>query len=382
MSVEPPKKKKTCKRCEEYLLIIKSLEDKLKILSGDNDIIIQSEDDENTDEKNDEKISLIVRVDELYEMLGRCRSDSSVIIADIVKIKNKLSKNFTLFEYEDLLEKFFLKFESSSSGRCFSVSQKGTLLSELFTPLDLRLLKNPKYIDCTITPDDIFSLKNIIQSTIIPPSTYIPFKEPSYEIIPETALSILPIKEILMTLLASKVPYQNFVYLPPESYTFYFLNRIDDKKVRRWTQDNRCQNITIDIADKYLPMCVNLFRKIYFDIFNDNVFVKAHIDVASSCFGYNDNKILATEINQLFKNILVLANRAKLRNIIQNIIKQHATISQGEQECFNMVSDDSLLLKTISQEDENFDRNILSQMFDGIDREEKEFLCKVFEKKS
>jgi len=109
-----------------------------------------------------------------------------------------------------------------------------------------------------------------------------------------------------------------------------------------------------------LPYCINLFRKIYNDVFSDNIYRPDYIQ---------KSQIMEFDCEQLMLNIILLSHPMELCKMFQGIIIKNCTFTCTELDKFDLHGDDKLQqTKYISGECGNGDdtQGIIKRLFDGI----------------
>ena len=126
--------------------------------------------------------------------------------------------------------------------------------------------------------------------------------------------------------------------------------------------DCRLVELSEQIINNVRPFLINLFRKIYQDIFNDN--------------DYRENYSIKTEITgndfeQLIQNIFILSDSFRFYNIMRKIIKDNSTYQSTENDRVNIFGDDLILKKRFSKNVVNVDKvDIVKLLFDNITNEQ------------
>ena len=108
---------------------------------------------------------------------------------------------------------------------------------------------------------------------------------------------------------------------------------------------------------------MNLFRKIYSDIFNDNVYRQ----------DYRDKAVIAsTDCEQLRINIMALSKQRSFCDTLRNIIVKYCTIQPSKLDKFNFQGDDTMNKRNFAQETDSPKEmiEIMKQLFDNITEEE------------
>ena len=97
--------------------------------------------------------------------------------------------------------------------------------------------------------------------------------------------------------------------------------------------DCRLETITTVMCTELLPYCIDLYRKLYRDMFRDNNYRSDCDDVYS---------LAGNELEQLAENITILHNQEKCRNIIGSMVKEKAQLFPTDNDKINVRTDDTM----------------------------------------
>jgi hypothetical protein len=89
------------------------------------------------------------------------------------------------------------------------------------------------------------------------------------------------------------------------------LEKIKEDK-RCWKMECRLEDFSTDFADNVLPYCISLFRKIYKDVFEDNIYRPDYM---------TKSQILEFDCEQLVQNIILLAQPIKVFSLSPKAIQ-------------------------------------------------------------
>ena len=147
-------------------------------------------------------------------------------------------------------------------------------------------------------------------------------------------------------------------------YQFYILEKLDEN--RYWKFINRFEYIALDLYDMLLSYSINLFRKLYRDVFSDNLFRK-DFDKKSYIF--------ENEASQLLNNILKLTQPLKFVTMCQNIIINNCTYIPQNDDIIKYHKDSIVQFQKYHQfnscpnQCEDNTTEILQRVFDQIDED-------------
>ena len=177
------------------------------------------------------------------------------------------------------------------------------------------------------------------------------------------------LRECVERCLINKYGFQNIIYLSrPKSsikdpYSFYTLEKIKEDK-RCWKMECRLEDFSIDFTDNVLPYCISLFRKIYKDVFEDNIYRPDYM---------TKSQILEFDCEQLVQNIILLAQPISLYKMFHELIISKSTFTSTESDKFNLYGDDKLQQKRFESNTNDSDEDtcqIIKRLFDGISHDD------------
>ena len=243
----------------------------------------------------------------------------------------------------------------------------GTIMKSL-NSIDARLILYGHYYDIPMDMDEFSKFKICLDLSAKFSSYYTPFDfQESIKLFYNYGTVLLSIKHCVEKYLINRYGFHNIVYIQTKQsteedpYSFYILENITKDK-RYWKMDCRLVELSEQIINNVRPFLINLFRKIYQDIFNDN--------------DYRENYSIKTEITgndfeQLIQNIFILSDSFRFYNIMRKIIKDNSTYQSTENDRVNIFGDDLILKKRFSKNVVNVDKvDIVKLLFDNITNEQ------------
>jgi hypothetical protein len=138
---------------------------------------------------------------------------------------------------------------------------------------------------------------------------------------------------------------------------------------RFWRMDCRLETFCSILIAEIGSHCVSLFRRIYFDIFRDNIYRPDYMNKAV---------ILSQDGEQLFQNIITLSYRKTFYDMIKDLVIQHCTLKATKHDKFNLQADDKLQKNTYSKivDDEEELYSFIEKLFDNIEKKDIDELLK------
>lgn len=256
----------------------------------------------------------------------------------IRELRHQLLGVLDLDKYIAVLNSHVKEFTAFLTSKKHETKKITTTVSSLLYPIEQRLIKYGNYYDTSISPDEVNKLEVCLIYHMPQSKRYVPFNfDESIKKILNHGLALFPIKSILTRMLINKYGFPNVVYRgerKPDMFAFYTLETADSKRV--WKMDCRLLNLADNISKFLITYCINMFRTIYFDVFNHNKYVE----------GYESKAVICREdCVQLFENIISLSKPKQTCDMLRNIVSEFSTIKPTEQDKFNFQADDKLVSK-------------------------------------
>ena len=136
---------------------------------------------------------------------------------------------------------------------------------------------------------------------------------------------------------------------------------IENKK-RYWNMDCRLEDFSNKFIDNIRPYLIDMFRKMYFDVFCDNDYRDNFLQKVSK---------IELDLKQIIQNICLLCNPKKFNKFMRKIVKDKATYKVTVNDIKNFSTDDSSQRRRFENEKETIDPvEIMKLMFDNMSSEE------------
>jgi hypothetical protein len=230
--------------------------------------------------------------------------------------------------------------------------------------IEKRLMLYNKYYNTTIDVDDLHRVKCAMFNNIEHNKEFKPYS-PDYTYMTNYMICLVPLKEFLRSIFENAYGFHSIIYLnydkssKEDPYTFYTLDECEQDR-RLWKMDCRLENVAVNIGETLLTFCEDLFRRIYYNIFNDNEYRENFLQ-------YSQTTIC--DCKQLLNTIFILCNSKKLRNLCKEIVCNFCTYTPSTRDKFDTVKDDrfqkNMLKKEYFSNEHKF--VIMSRLFDNID---------------
>lgn len=288
-------------------------------------------------------------------------------LATVKETRNNLLPYVSLPEYINLLNGHIETLNNILNNKKYTKSKITEIISICLSALDMRLLSYEKYTVANLDTDDIHRFDRCLCRTI----TFLP----EYSVFDKTTFFqnfynyssvIFPMKKNIERYLFNKYSFHNVIYVPLEKsqpedpYSFYFLREInkDRNKIKRcWNLDCRLEDLSNEFIYNIKPYLINLFRKLYHDVFRDNEYRE----------DYNSKSSLTEyDMEQLLQNIFYLNKPKEFCLNFRDIVKTNASHTPTENDKFNLYSDDAIQKRRLNNRKEEECKDVAFDLFDDM----------------
>ena len=363
---EDKKKKKTYRTVKEY---IKTSERELDSKLQEDVVRVDKEIDQIVYDNFDVSHKEITEsLEKLFDTITNNRV-YTISLSSIKTIRKKLLGKLSIEEYKNILLDHIKRLYNIFSQRNFSNKKIVSIISSSLTPLDMRLSCYEGYTNINIDVDEVHKFGLVLEILIEHQKRFVIYeKKVFFDNIKNYGLSLFELRECIERCLINRYGFQNVIYLPrPKSsvkdkYSFYTLEKVTEEK-RCWKMECRLEDFSIDFTDNVLPYCILLFRKIYKDVFEDNIY---RLDYMTK------SQILEFDCEQLIQNIILLSQPITLCKMFQELITSKCTFTPTESDKFNLYGDDKIQQKRFeSSIDSDEDTcQVIKRLFDGISNDD------------
>ena len=318
---------------------IRREEEKVKELGRENNFNIS---------KND----ILEELDKLFDKIAKGRIGGIEKLSESIReMRNKLLGVFNLEDYIKLIKANIGRQNDILTKKKYESKKITDLIFKSLSPLDCRLVFYKKYYDTELSIDDIQRLKKAMDYNTEHPKRYIPFSiSDTCREMCNYCVCVSSIKPICKRVFLNRYGFPNIVYLDREKsdkendpYSFYILEKVEDGK-RFWKMECRLEELSRILGEQIRNYCIGIFRKIYFDVFSDNVYRENYMEKSYAT---------KTDCEQLLYNIVFLSNGKHFCNFLRKTIVKNNTIKPEILDKFNIISDDILVKKNFINEIEN-----------------------------
>jgi hypothetical protein len=313
--------------------------------------------------------TIVQKINQHFEKLKTSKIYQPILI-EIKKERTKLLGLISIVEYIKILENHYANLKTFFDTKNYNPKKTQDMIVKSMSTIDLRLGHFKGYTTTTLEPDDMETFTRSLNLFINHQKEFIPCDNNTiYGNIKNYSIVMFELKDCIKRCVINTYGCNNIVYLnytkstPEDPYTFYILKKVD--KARLWVMDCRLETFTLCLISNLLPYCKDLFRKIYKDVFEDNVHRENYT------LKLNETK---DECEQLLHNIITLAKPMEMCKIVQKIIMKECEITPSEIDKFDFYGDDKIQQKKFQKHfSENIKENpidVIISLFDTITEED------------
>ena len=309
------------------------------------------------------------RIEELFIQLQNNRIYTSTLNT-MKDLRRKLLGKINIEEYSSLVSSHVKRLEDIFSNKKYNIKKINKIISGSLTPLDSRLIHYEGYIDISIEVDELQKFGLVLGILVHHDKNFTPYdKQLFFKNIKNYGLSLFELPECIQRCLVNKFGFHNIIYVNRDNskqisdpYSFYVLNNVKDSN-RLWKMECRLEDFTLDFISSLLPYCIHLFRKIYKDVFTDNIYRPDYI---------YKSQVTEFDCEQLLQNIILLSKPNLLCKTLQQIIINNCTFTITEIDKFDFHGDDKLQQKRLAKaidKDEDI-HQVFKTIFDQINTDD------------
>lgn len=306
---------------------------------------------------------IIDSLEKLFDDIVNCRK-YTVPLSSVRQIRNKLLGKLTLEEYIKLLYEHITRLEGIFSERNYPKKKIQKIVASSLTPLDMRLTYYSGYTNSTIEYDEVQIFGLALEILVKHDKQFVPYdKHKFFKDIQNYSLSLLELKDCVKRCLINRYGFNNVIYIHKSksslSDPFSFYTLVSSSETRCWRMECRLEDFSTDLADNVLPFCIQLFRKIYNDVFDDNIYRHDYMTKA---------QIMEFDCEQLIQNIILLSKPMEICKLVQEIIVSKCTMTSTEYDKFDLYGDDKIQQKRFSNTkySDKDSLQTIKSLFDGI----------------
>lgn len=303
--------------------------------------------------------------DECFENIINSRAGYTKILETIKKTRMNIIGSMSYDDYKNLLishNKVLTNIFETKNCVEKKIVQN---ISKSLSPLDMRILLYNGYTTVPLDMDDIQKFKICLEISVPNHQVFAPFNEEYIKHFQNYSSAVFSLKDNIERCLFNRYGFFNVIYLPlkksldNDPFSFYILNKVE-KNTKYWIMDCRLEELTNKIITNIRPYYIELFRKLYYDVFHDNEYRLNYSTTTT---------ITENDCEQLIQNIFILSNPKKFCKYLRDIVKNKATYQATSYDKFNLSNDDFLQKKRFEKNDFDVVETV-KLLFDNITSEE------------
>ena len=273
--------------------------------------------------------------DEIFSKINSSKNIQVKYLKEIKKMRSQLSTEIDIDVYIQVCEDHVKKFTQILTDKNTSDKKIHTNVSKLLTSIDKRLIRYNGYVDEHIDIEELRKFNNALTNQTRRCNTKIFSERNVCQDLHNYGMVLFSVKNNIERVLTNSEPLKiiyvnNATKQSDNPFSFYCLASVDNR-IKKWNMDCRLENLTSEIIGSLLPYTLDIFKKIYKDVFGDNEYRKEFIQ---KC------QITEYDCQQLIQNIFILCNHKKLCDILKGIVVKNNTYIKGPNDVFNIVRDD------------------------------------------
>ena len=290
------------------------------------------------------------------------------VMNDLKQLRLYLMNITTYEEFMKILREHLQMYKSVLNLRGYTPHDTDVMITQnALLTIESRMIYHRCYLDVKFDTTELYYYETLCDTLYEHNNSGVFNMEKIINSLCNYSTHIWSFKSILRRIFDNTKPNIIFVPFTPnkkdDPYNFYILSNIDDTGKKYWKLDNRLSNVSESFQDNLLPYLIEHFRRIYFDIFNDNIYRE---DYKTYSEQYD---IIQLELKTLFHNILLIANKVKFRKTLCRFIKEEIEYESSTNDVFDIKNDDKIAKDDVIKLDDEFMeslRHSVRNMFDNL----------------
>lgn len=296
-------------------------------------------------------------------------------LESIASQRLRLLGKYNVTEYTNLIKSHISRAENIFHQKKCDAKKATSLIFQTLSPLEQHLSMYSTYYTTQLEADEIQKIKLVLDVNTNFPRRYIPFSSADlFQRLYTYGLALFSIQDNLKRALVNPYHFHNLAYIngsnkldTTDPYSFYILEKIESDGKRLWKMECRLDDISKTISTGIKTYCISMFRKFYFDMFNDNIFRPDYQSKYPLTHG---------ECEQLIHNLVCLCRQRTFCDLCRNIVMEECKISITKLDSMNFHADDKLNKRQFAQEKDEITEwiGVVHQLFDDFaDEDAKKF---------
>lgn len=315
--------------------------------------------------------------EDIFEEISRESSSHIKLLQSLVEKRTRLVAYLSPDDYIAKVREHVDRITDLFQKKKYSPRRIHSNIIKVLGPVDAHMVGLPKgskpndgYTTIPVELDDFNAYKEALALSIVHPKEFEAFELNKFcENLAHYGIALLPIEEMLSMYFTNPFNCSNIMYVelpksnPSDPFSFYHLVGIDENTGKRmWELDCRLQCLASRIQTVLYPYTIELFRRIYRDVFGDNRYRKGFADYCP---------ILELEGTQLITNALILFNVRTFSFLIQRLVFQRCIHTITDNDSFNIRTDDVSQRRRMHTDKDDPDMvDGVKELFDGISSEQ------------
>lgn len=296
-------------------------------------------------------------------------SKYTVNLMSIKNTRKRLLGKISLNDYIELLNSHNQRLFDIFKSRNYNTRKIKKNIGISLTPLDMRFIFFEDYANTTLEIDEIERFGLALRVLLQNKKSFVPYDNKKFiNDIMNYGLALFELRDCIKRCLVNEYGFHNIIYINlkkstiKDPYSFYSLLSFSGQK-RNWKMESRMEDITNDFIDSTLNYCIDLFRKLYYTVFNDNVFRNDYM---------TKSQVTEFDCEQLLQTIILLAQPMKVAEIFKEILIENCSFTPTELDSFNLRADDKMQQKRLAKtkdSDEDIIK-VIKRLFDEIQNDD------------
>lgn len=309
-------------------------------------------------------------MDKIFVSIQKSRMHKKDIEA-LRSLRFKLLGKFDVETYASLVLDHINKLKAIFVSKKYDNKKIIELIQQSLNGLDHRLSYFDYYYETHLLPDELQKLISALKIHTNYSKVYCPFDlDNTVNKFMNYGMAVMTLKENIIRVFGNPYKFFNLVYaqLPginqqESPYSFYYLETAENSK-RLWKMDCRLDETSKYLADQLKIYAIKLYRKIYYDVFNDNIYRPNF---------WEKTIIFREDLEQLLQNILHLTRRKDFCETLQYVLIQYCSIVPSISDKFNLMIDDKANKKKYACDFDYTEKilDVIEELFDDISIEDK-----------
>jgi hypothetical protein len=257
-------------------------------------------------------------------------------IDELRQSRNKLLGKYPIEKYTQLINDNIKQLQTILTTKNQDTKKILLNVNNSLSSIDKRLIYFDKYYDSQLEIDEIQQYKLALKIHIGHAQRPIPFSLTDVtKKLFNYSMAVFNLKQNLKRALVNKYECYNICFLNltqsdnDDKFRFYTLEKTGLKN--NWKIEYRLYELSLLLGSQLKTYCINLFRKLYFDVFKDNLYRENYREQCP---------LTQTECQVLFNNLILVCKQKRFCNLLRDIVSTKCCIKPTNIDTFNLTTDD------------------------------------------